>query len=64
MDDEGLFRMRVNSQEVLWIPDVDKSLQIRLMVCAHIRDAGHRGVAATLVRLRDYCLWNGMEADV
>ncbi|CAN0091957.1 unnamed protein product, partial [Sphacelaria rigidula] len=32
----------------LWIPSSDKQLQVLLMICAHMRDAGHRGVAATL----------------
>ena len=29
-----------------------------------MRDAGHRGVAATLVRLQDFCVWSGMEAQM
>ena len=39
-------------------------LQIRLMICAHMRDAGHHGVAATLVRLQEFCVWSGMESQV
>ena len=31
------------------------------MVCAHIQDAGHRGVRATTHRLGAYCVWNNME---
>ena len=49
---------------VLWIPDSDKQLQVHLMKCAHRRDAGHRGVAATLVRLQEFCVWSGMEAQM
>ena len=57
LDDEGLFRIHACGRHVLWIPDSDKQLQVRLMICAHMRDAGHRGVAATLVRLqRVLCL--------
>ena len=41
---------------VLWIPDSDKQLQVRLMICAYMRDAGHRGVAATFVRLQEVCV--------
>ena len=37
---------------------------MRLMICAHMRDAGHRGVAATLVRLQEFCVWPGMEAQM
>ena len=28
-----------------------------------MRDAGHRCVAATLVRLQEFCVWSGMEAQ-
>ncbi|CAM9745453.1 unnamed protein product, partial [Sphacelaria rigidula] len=34
------------------------------MICAHMRDAGHRGVAATLVRLQEVCVWQGIETHV
>ncbi|CAM9419279.1 unnamed protein product, partial [Scytosiphon promiscuus] len=56
--------VHVRGRHVLWIPDSDKQLQVRLMICAHMRDAGHRGVAATLVRLQEYCVWAGIEAQV
>ena len=55
LDDESLFRIHACGKHVLWIPDSDKQLQVRLMICAHMRDEGHRGVAATLVRLQE-CL--------
>ena len=61
LDDEGLFRIHARGgRHVLWIPDSDKQLQVRLMICAHMRDAGYRGVAATLVRLREFCVWSGI----
>ena len=56
LDDEGLSRIHARCRHVLWIPDSDKQLQVRLMICAHMRDAGHRGVAATLVRLQEFCV--------
>ena len=34
------------------------------MICAHMRDAGHRGVAATLVRLQEFCVRSGMKAQM
>ena len=64
LDDEGLFRVHVRGCNDLWIPESDEPLQVRLMVCAHMRDAGHRGVAATLVRLQEFSVWAGMEAHV
>ncbi|CAM9685520.1 unnamed protein product, partial [Sphacelaria rigidula] len=48
----------------LWIPSSDKQLQVRLMICAHMRDAGHRGVAATLVRLQEFRVWQGIKTNV
>ena len=54
LDDEGLFRIHARGRHVLWIPDSDKQPQVRLMICAHMCDAGHRGVAATLVRLEEF----------
>ncbi|CAN0007235.1 unnamed protein product, partial [Sphacelaria rigidula] len=52
LDNEGLFRVHVRGRTV------------RLMVCAHRRDAGHRGVAATLVRSQEFCVWKGVETHV
>ena len=65
LDDEGLFRIHARNRHVFWIQDFsEKQLQVRLMICAHMRDAGHRGVAATLVRLQEFCVWSGMEAQM
>ena len=64
LDDEGLFRVHARGRHVLWIPDSDEQLQVRLMICARMRDAGHRGVAATLVRLKEFCVWSGMKAQM
>ena len=60
LDDEGLFRIHARGRHVLWITDSDKQLQVRLMICSHMRDARHRGVAATLVRLQEVCVWSGI----
>ena len=34
------------------------------MVCAHMKDAGHRGIVATLQRLQGYCSGFGVEVHV
>ena len=63
-DDEELFRLQVN-RAVLWMPVGAKKLQVRLMVCAHMKEAGHRGVVATLQRQSEYyCCWFRMEEHV
>ena len=56
MADDDLFRVRVGNRDVLWILPKDKALQVRLMVCAHMQSAGHRGVSPTLFRLKEYCV--------
>ena len=56
LDDEGLFRIHARGRHVSWIPDSDKELQVHLMIFSHMRDAGHRGVAATFVRLQEVCV--------
>ena len=57
LDDEGLFFIHARGRHALWIPASDKQLQVRLMICAHMRNAGHRGVAATLVRFVSGQAW-------
>ena len=64
MADDDLFRVRVGNGDVLWIPSGVKALQVRLMVCAHMRSAGHRGLSPTLFRLKEYCVWSHMESYV
>ncbi|CAM9512911.1 unnamed protein product, partial [Sphacelaria rigidula] len=62
--DDGLFRVRVGRSDVLWIPSDNKALQTRLMVCAHMPSAGHRGVAPTLFRSKEHCVWPHMDSHV
>ena len=64
LDDEGLFRLQVNGRAALWIPGGAKQLQVRLMVCDHMKEAGHRGAVAILHRLSEYCCWFRMEEHV
>ena len=61
LDDAGSFRIHARGRHVLWISDSDKQLKVRLMICAHMRDARHRGVAATLVCYQEFCVWSGIE---
>ena len=56
--------MRVGNRDVLWIPSGEKALQVRLMVCAHMRSAGHRGVSPMLLRLKENCVWSHIESHV
>ena len=64
LDAEGLFRFPINGRAVLWTPKGAKQLQVRLMICAHMKEAGHRGAVATLHRLSEYCCWFCMEEHV
>ena len=61
---DGVYRMRRKGDAVFWVPGEARKLQVRLMTCAHMKEAGHRGAGATLERLKEYCVWPEMEADV
>ena len=59
-----LYRVSYQGSMVLWVPEEERELQARLMVCGHMQDAGHRGVRATTHRLGAYCAWDNMEKDI
>ena len=63
-NNEDLFRMGLDGRNVLWIPEQAKEMQTRVMVCANIKDAGHRGVVTTLQWLQGYCSWFRTEVHV
>ena len=42
--EDGLYRVPYQERMMLWVPEEERELQARLMVCAHMQDAGHRGV--------------------
>ena len=64
-DNEDLFHVGLDGRDVLRIPKQAKEMQTRLMAYAHMKDAGHRGVVATLQRLQGYlCSWFHMEVHV
>ena len=62
--ENGLQRVDCGGVQVIWVPPAERSLQVRLMVCAHIQEAGHRDICATMHRLGVYCVWKGMKEDV
>ena len=61
--EDGLYRVSYQGRMVLWVHEEERELQARLMVCAHMQDAGHRGVRATTHRLGAYCVWDNMKKD-
>ena len=63
-DNKNLFRIRLDGQDMLWIPEHATKMQTRLMVCAHMKDAGHRGVMVTLQQLQGRCCWFRVGAHV
>lgn len=46
---------------MLWIPVGAKELQVFLMACAYMNEAGHRGAVTILQRLSEYCFLFHME---
>lgn len=51
-DDGRVYWVQHCGTRVLWVPDGAREVHVRPLVCAHIVEAGHRGVNATLDRLR------------
>ena len=41
-DNEDLFRVVLDGRDLLWIPEQANKMQTRLMVCTHMKEAGHR----------------------
>ena len=62
--EDGFYRVLYRGRMVLWIPEIERELQARLMVCAHMQNAGHRGVKAMTHRLGACCAWDNMEKDI
>ena len=63
-NNEDLFRVGLDGPDVSWIPEQAKEMQTRLMVCAHMKEAGHRGFVAILERPQGYCSRFRMEVHV
>ena len=40
--ENGLYRVDYGGVQVICVPPAKRSLQVRLMVCAHVQEAGHR----------------------
>ena len=59
--ENGLYRVDYGGMQVIWVPRAERSLQVRFMMCAHMQEAGHRGICATMHRLGAYCVWEGMK---
>ena len=61
LDEDGVYHVSFQRRMVLWVPEKERELRARLMVCAHMQDAGHRGVRATAHRLGAYYARDNME---
>ena len=64
LDSEGLYRVEHRGHRVIWVPGGADSLKKRLLVCAHLEKAGHRGGDATIARRERHCVWEGMDDGV
>ena len=62
--EDRLYRVSYKERMLLWVSEEERELQARLMLCAHMQDAGHRGVRATTYRLGAYCAWDNIEKDI
>lgn len=56
LDSNDLFQVAVGGSRVLlWIPELARESEFRLMTCADMTEAGHRAVAATMIRFQAHC---------
>ena len=60
----GVYCVSYQGRIVLWVPEEERELQARLMVCAHMQDTGHHAVRATTHSLGAYYAWDNMEKDI
>ena len=56
--------MENHGYRVIWVPAGADSLKKRLLVCAHLELAGHRGVDAAMAQLERHWVWEGMADGV
>ena len=56
LDSEGLYRMEPHGHRVTWMPAGVDSLKKRLLVCTHLKGAGHRGVDVTMALRERHCM--------
>lgn len=47
-----------------WIPNSDHLMQLRLLIAAHARPGGHRGIVATEAAISKFGQWTTMWKDV
>jgi hypothetical protein len=50
--------------DVVWIPDEDKLMQLRLLIAAHAGPGGHRGICSTTVAMKNFVCWRSIDKDV
>ena len=59
--ENGLYRVGYREMLVILVSPAERSPQVRLLVCAHMQVAGHRGICATMHQLGAYRVWEGMK---
>ena len=55
--ENGLYGVDYGGMQVISVLPEERSLQVHLMVCAHMQEAGHRGTCAAVHRLGRYYVW-------
>ena len=52
--ENGLYLVDYRRMPAIWVPPEKRPLQVRLMICAHMQQAGHRG---------NICVWEGIQEE-
>ena len=50
--------------DLIWIPDEDEKMQLRICVIGHTGPAGHRGYEITLSRIKEVFTWRLMKEEM
>lgn len=53
-----------DNRGVIWIPNDDDSLKLRIIIAAHTGSCGHRAIIPTQKTIEPHFFWNKMETDI
>lgn len=63
-ENQGMFCLGYHGYCMLWILDLAKELETRLMACVLMQEAGCRRVNASIRKLSKYFVWKTIKEDV
>ena len=58
---EGILQDKNN---IIWIPDCDAELKLRILIAGHTGMSGHRGIQTTANNVKEHFYWTKMDTDI